>query len=37
MSAGVMAVFLFVKCGEQFLVIQDTFDVQAMLAAGPKV
>ncbi len=28
---------LFVKNFEQFLVIQDTFDMQAMLAAGPKV
>jgi hypothetical protein len=36
MSAGVIAVYLFVKCGEQFLVIQDTFDIKAMLAAGPK-
>jgi len=28
---------LFVKNFEQFLVIQDTFDIKKILAAGPKV
>ena len=28
---------LFVKNFEQFLVIQDTFDMKAIVAAGPKV